>query len=570
MLVLHLIQAEEIKLEGLNNGPGVLPFKLGPMRLTTHYHTFLQYIELKDINDKISSVRIQLVEIKEILDNYTYALYELQIDHLTNKLDKASLQLYSLGPSRPKRGLIDGLGSVVKSITGNLDYTDAMRYNDAIKTLKDNQDRIISEQNHHISLSKDWMGHHTEIVTKIVENQSQINNTLHDLLDKQKYAQHSLLKFAKFAQILGIVSDNVDKLLDELHRIEDAIAFSRAASTHHSMITLEIMTSMLGKLSSIYDKDQLLDIEIREYYDVIKPGSFYNGQHIVLVFQFPILSPLKYILYRLAIVPNESKQVVIPPYPFIAITRNFHVYIEAECPKLTEQYLCEEKLNHQLRSQPDCIQRIIDGKTTDDSCTKTTVSLSREAMEKLDDRHYVVVFPQPTKLQLTCERDEHNTLTGSFLVTIPHNCLLRTHEFTIVNINDRVNGQPMKITEITTKMHEDHEPQPPLKINSINLRNLHNLQDEINLQTPVQLESLESSSSFYHTTIPFYVMLSGALVLTIIVLCYRYNAWKLKPPTEQSPNTAAANRDHPYEEPETSRRQRETQMPATFSLNVLK
>lgn len=538
MLSLSLVWAQEINLERLENGPGLLPFKLGPMKLITHYHTFLQNIELTDIDNNINEIRIQLIKATDKLDNYTRTLYELQIDSLNVKLNKASSHLQSLKPNRFKRGLVDGLGSVIKSITGNLDHTDAIKYDNALKALNDNQQQMAIEQNHHISLSKGLMNEHTKIITKLVENQVQLNDSLHILLDADKYKQHNLIKFAKFSQILQIISNNVDSLLNELSRLENAIALSGQLHTHHSMLGAEILSNMIRKLSALYNKDQLLELEIREYYDIIKPLAYYRGSQIVFAFKFPITSPLKFLLYKLVIVPNRNKQAIIPSYPFLAITGNIHAYIEAECPKVASEYLCEEKLNHQMRTHPDCICDIIGSQIPHKSCNTITISLTKPAMEKLDDRRYALVFPKLTQVQLICEQQESITLAGSFLATIPHNCKLQTDEFTIVNTNDHIKGQPIKISNVPDDI--EGSTLPPLQISAINLKKLHDIQDRIDTQQPIRIEP---TSTIYHTTIPFYGILLALFVLGAILL-YRIHIRRGKQMT--TPDEAT------YAEPETS------------------
>lgn len=57
---------EEIQLESLDHGPGILPFKLGPTRIISYYHTFLQDIDLNLIDWHISNLHTQL----ENLNNY--------------------------------------------------------------------------------------------------------------------------------------------------------------------------------------------------------------------------------------------------------------------------------------------------------------------------------------------------------------------------------------------------------------------------------------------------------------------------------------------------------------------
>lgn len=92
-MTFHVTLAHEIRLESLDDGPGVLPFKLGNARLITHYHSFIQYIELNDINDRLDSVDSQLKSFETKLTNDTYLLYELQINYLLGKIDKIRKQL---------------------------------------------------------------------------------------------------------------------------------------------------------------------------------------------------------------------------------------------------------------------------------------------------------------------------------------------------------------------------------------------------------------------------------------------------------------------------------------------
>jgi hypothetical protein len=147
LLIIQWSRAQEIRLENLDSRPGILPFK--PFKI--------QYIYLKDIEEQITQLQSQLDDFKTKLENYTYILYKLQVEHLHNKLKTVANQLSTLEPIRMKRGLIGGLGSIIKSITGNLDYTDAKLYNDALETLRNDQSKLVSEINEHISLNKDWM-----------------------------------------------------------------------------------------------------------------------------------------------------------------------------------------------------------------------------------------------------------------------------------------------------------------------------------------------------------------------------------------------------------------------------
>lgn len=536
----------------------------------THYHTFLQRIQLDDIEDKILTLQSQIQTFKNQLPNDTYALYDLQISYLSNKIEKVLVQLNSLEPSRIKRGLINELGSLIKSISGNLDYSDAIKYNEAIKTLHSNEEKMSFELNNHISYSKEWMTKHFSIISQLVDNQRVINETLHLLLDKNSYQNESLIKYAKFAQLLAILSENVEDILRELFSIENILAFVRASSTHHSMLRIDILSKMIVKLRKLYNRDNILDLELREYYDLIIPAFYYIGKEVVLIFKFPIVSSEKYDLYKLSIVPNRNHQALIPSYPFFATNKNAFVYIETECPKLSHGYLCKEEINHQIRTVPDCIQHLISTQSLESTCKLTTVTLQREAMERLDDRHYTISLPHQTKLQLSCGREEYIQLQGSYLVTIPVNCYLRTPEYTIMNTNDEIKGQPLKIMEIPHIDKPSFET-PQVNLRSIDLRGLHSIQDKILLQAPVQITE-PPTDTLYHTTIPFYGVLLSATVLTFVVMLRRYEILTCKRAEVPSPTEPA---DDQYESPDKSGTERkpgsrDRNMPATFSLKVLK
>lgn len=366
----------------------------------------------------------------------------------------------------------------------------------------------------------------------------------------------------RFAQVLSIVSENVDDLLSELYRIEDILAFVRASSTHHSMLRIDILGNMISKLRKLYNKNQILDLERREYYSIIKPGSFYNRKQVVLVFRFPIISPKLFNFYRLSIVPNRYNVTLIPPFPYIATCRDSYVYIEAECPKYNTRYLCEEKTNHQIRTHADCILHLINEQSVSESCKKTAVTLTKTALERLDDRTYTLVFPQPTKVQQICGREDYNTYHGSYLATIPQGCTLRTHQFTIINVNDHIEGQPMKIMKLPTKNENlTTATMPTLNLSTVDLRALHSIEEKIIQQSPVLLEE-PNAQSLYHTTIPFYGITAIVLLVLAAIILRRRPEFLRWASCQKDAAPTLARTDENKRIPD--------EKAPTFSLNVLK
>lgn len=506
---------QEIKLESLDDGPGILPFKLGPARIITHYHSFLQYVDLIELRNKIISVENQIDNFSPQLHNKTNFLFEPHLIYLKDKLTNVLDQLQTFETKRVKRGLIDGLGSVVKSITGNLDYTDALHYNQAITRLENNENKLAIELNNHVSLSKNWSSQYSKILDSIVDNQNKIRTLMSKIEQAEASQDYDLMKYAHFAQVLMVLSDNVDAISLELVNLQNVLAFIRASTTHHSVLNLYAIREIIRKLNILYSSSQVLDLDFREYFDVIRLGSYYVGNQIVIVYKFPVVLPSTYDMYKLSIVPNKNHEILTPPFPYLAIHEKDFNYIEAECPKTSKWYLCEEKRNLQSRSSDDCIQHLISTQQRSRNCTLTTITLEKPAYEELDEKHYSISFPVSTKVHLSCGQDLYKTLQGSYLAIIPQSCFMKTAEFTISNTKDRLKGQALKIMDVPADFNfkTSSSSAPAFKFNSINLNYLHETNQRVLHQTPLKLEK-DTGHSLYHTTIPMYVIiLFGACAL---------------------------------------------------------
>lgn len=463
-------------------------------------------------------------------------MFQPHISYLKNKLDSVLEQLETFESNRVKRGLVDGLGSIIKSVTGNLDYTDAMHYNQALKTLQDSQNTLITEFNSHISLSKNLTTEYSKVIDNIVENQGKMSILLDKISKSEATRDNDLVKYAHLAQVLMILSDNVDSISQELLKLQNNLAFIRTSTMHHSVLNLHAIRKVINRLNILYSRERVLDLDPREYFDIIRLGSYYAGNEIVIVFKFPIVISPIYDMYKLAIVPNRKSEILTPPSPFLALYEKEFKYIEAECPKTSKWYLCEEKQNIQSRTTEDCIQQLITTQQHNPVCQPIQVSLEKPAFEELDEKHYTISFPVPTKVHLSCEQQQYETLQGSYLAIIPQQCKLETPHFTIANINDRLKGRALKIMDLPNNPSTTlPNGIPSLKLNSVNLNNLHEINTKISLQSPLKPHYDVAEYGLYHTTIPMYAVLLSACALSAI---FYYRNCYLK----QSKTPAAAMR----------------------------
>lgn len=557
---------QEIRLESLNDGPGILPFKLGPAKIISHYHSFLQYVDLYELHNTIQSVIIQLNQITPELHIKTKSLFEPHMNYLKFKLNSVFQQLKSFEINRVKRGLVDGLGSVIKSITGNLDYVDAQHYNKAIKDLQESENKLISEYNNHVTLSKDWSAQYTKTIDNIIENQNKIQTLIKKINESEVERDYDLIKYAHLAQVFLILNDNVETVSQELNKLENAMGFIRTSTVHHGILNLDSIRTMIANVSNLYGNQRVVELDIREYFDIIRIGSYFVGNQIVIVYKFPIVLPFDYDMYKLSIIPNRNNKILIPPYPFLILNEKDFKYTEAECPKSSKWYLCDDKRSLQGQTSKDCIQQLITTQVTSPSCNPVPVTLNQVAYDKLDDKHYSIHFPVPTKTHFSCGQDSYRTLQGSYLVVLPHQCYLETPQFTIANVNDHLKGQVVKIMNLPNDDVASASPIPTINLNSINLDQLHDINTKMSLQSSVKPNN-DIDYSVYHTTIPLYVVLSSTSALAAVLVYRRY---KLKQLANSKENREKGLMEL-QEVPAIATRTKQidpNQLPAQFTTNV--
>lgn len=441
-------------------------------------------------------------------------------------------KLNTFRTKRYKRGLINPLGSLIKSITGNLDYNDAIRYEEFFHILKKNNQDLTDSFNKHVTLYKQMTFHQTEVLKNISYNQIKLEKAFSYYVNSTSNSNEQIIRYAHLSQILIILNENVQDLLIEIDRIENIVAFSQSSTVHHSILSLHTINDMLSKLRNLYNQNQIINFtDIRYYYNLISLGCYFVENKLIIVLKFPIVTSLSYNLYHLCPVPNKDHVVIIPPSPYIATNSKEYAYMEAECPKFDTVYICSQQMSFQTRTRRDCIFRLIHLQEIDETCSPTPIALSKEALMELDNQHYIVSFQQPTKIQMICGQERHQTIEGSFLVTIPISCSMKTPEFTITNVNDKIRGGNFEILtfpqEDLQALSSSNNRKPYFNITAIDLNKLHELQNQLTMEHSAKINDIDWIST-YHTTIPFYVLVIPCIIAIFILYYLRRRSNRIK------------------------------------------
>lgn len=123
-----------MEIQNLSDNMGILPMKLGTARTIKAYNNLIHVVRLDAYETNINKIANSLTAFDKIGDlKDSLTILNVKVTELKAKLQTLMPRL------RNKRGLVNGLGSVIKSITGNMDADDAIHLNKEIEQLTQGQ-----------------------------------------------------------------------------------------------------------------------------------------------------------------------------------------------------------------------------------------------------------------------------------------------------------------------------------------------------------------------------------------------------------------------------------------------
>jgi hypothetical protein len=533
-------RTEEATLTPLNKSPGILPFKLGPCKIRQSDHTFLHYINLNGIGDQIRTVDEQIQSLQALCHSTDKAFrfkFNVLDKHISNKLSQAIGKYNSLAKNiyRYKRGLIDGLGSIIRSITGNLDQTDAKKYDEAISILQANQAEIANHFNRDITLNHYFLDNYNETISKLSKNQNQISYKINEMLREINITRQELFGYLQLDTSFTLVEINLQIILETLNNLETALSFSVKGIADHNIVTFENLQYFIQFLSKHYDPSQLVTTDVKEsriFYNFLELASYFSNNMLVFVIKVPILYKPVFEYYHLFPIPTLNSNILVPPKPYLVADENAYQYLEEECLNYGNIYYCQKQTRlYSAREHDDCLYKLIKSQIVSASCSFHNVKIMEEIFEKINDYYYLLFCVKPTKFHVRCKNEEYTTINGSFLLKLPENCSACTEMTSFTNEKSIYRGTPIKLYSLNLEDIRVKNPTEPLKMDKISLNRLYEtigyIQKEQQRVQLVQLSNSEGQQHIYWTT-PLYII----LIITVLYVAFIKTKARWRPSTQ--------------------------------------
>lgn len=520
MLLLPAGNPQEVIMTNLNSNPGILPYKVGLAKVRSKSHSFLHYFDLEPIKNEIQYIQ-------QIKKNLTTAInvglshpYFIELDNflrvLNYQLTATEQKFNSLSPShRVKRGLINGLGSIIKSISGNLDADDAAHYDEAINELENNQKEIVQTVNHQISLTSEILKNFNQTVTLIKSNQEIIAAGLNKIRSELNTFVFEFNDYLETRNILDQVNLSLSVILQLLSDVENAVTFARLGTFHSSILKISELKSIIESAVKYYGASSLFfpnyDRELHKYYELLEIEAYYSGSKIVFVIHFPIVYPETFTYYHLYSIPTGNSSTIIPKDTYLIMNENFYQYASLPCKKLHPDYYCPN--DHLLDGilEGDCIFQLLQLETAPKNCNIAPALVKGNIIQQIDEAHYIAILPNRTKFETICGRTDFTTLQGTYLIYIPYQCQFITGKQLFINEKPTSNGQPMLLPEIKITHQKVMENTPQIVIQDVQLDKIHQLQDQQAAIQPIHLAKIDRST-FNYWLIPLWIIVIATCI----------------------------------------------------------
>lgn len=510
--------------------------------------SFIQIFDISELIDEFHLVHKFYLQIKTTIKNASETdEFNKELKnyyHIINNLeDKIQTQIYQLNPlltHRAKRGIIDGLGSIIKSITGNLDQNDAQRYDRAISTLTDNQGKIKTLEKNQISLLENSIQkfqHDTKIIT---HNQVVLRDRIIELENVVKTTQGQNVKtyqYITFEIVVSQLTATLRTMYDMLERIENAVTFSKLNTFHNSILEpKELLTELqkvneylnpkIGKFPFEVSLQNILFFE-----KIMKIKCYSKGNQINFILEVPIVEIENYNLYHLYSLPilsHNTFKTIIPHSKYFLLNEQNFALFDLQCQEITsEEFLCRDRHISRITADAPCEVQLLKYTRNITNCLQVQVDISEVKIQQLEKSQWIVVAPNDVVATQKCGNNKDNVLlNGTYVIEISSECevlvkdtLLKTYQ----NVKPKFKkiALPELYFDFKLKTTNDVYNPKKLEIASINLDETKNIINALNDQKQ-ELNRIEEVPIHFNKisfwTIMIYILIAFAALYTI----YRY------------------------------------------------
>lgn len=403
-------------------------------------------LHIDNINSVLGTVRY-LCKSSEIINTECHNMLE----PLTTRYREISQQYSSIShllETRTKRGAwIGGVGTVFKHIFGTLDEDDAIKYDNAITVVQNNNKELASLIKQNILVTSSVISSYNHSLHKLKINEDSLNEAVDKLSVSMKNVtviSNKLIQISEINSILNNLESSILALSFQLEDLINACLFCSMNVLHPSIITPSQLFQELADnhryLPNGLELGVSLDLSsMHSIMNISKLICYYLNYKVVFVLQIPLVTSQEFYLYHnipLPVPHNVSKPdsftLVIPGSKYTAITKDKIQYTNIDslevCKSVNSQnYICYVMNVLSVNANPSCESELLSKviKNLPVQCKTEFLKGDLDIWKKLMNNKWIFVQSHSVKLSIDCINSElvEENIHGIGVLTLPKYCV---------------------------------------------------------------------------------------------------------------------------------------------------
>ncbi|XP_037928897.1 uncharacterized protein LOC119663357, partial [Teleopsis dalmanni] len=446
---LTIVSTQLLEIHNFKDNYSILPLQLGPARTIENYYNLIHIVNLEEYKSNINSIK-NLLNKFENRDLLTSSLYVTKI-----KLRELENKLITLTPiKRSRRGLINGLGTTIKFITGNMDSQDADNINKQIENIRSNINIFNSTITNQHWINLHMVQRFNDIALHINREQKIIESFLDKTANKIKEEQDNFIEI----QYLNQINFNIELLASHISDIAEAVILSRL----NILPKLLLSSKELEEIKNSLDKQEVTINTYEQIYELLNLQAYYNQSNIIF---------------------------------------NIQIHYDTAFPKIEGIYFCNKPRLEELTAESECMGRLMRNQVA--HCPSTTIDDIETITQPEPD--YVLLMQVPkTDINSSCNI-KHLAVEGTVLIHFK-NCSITINS---IHYEDDPNIFWDNIYILPPPSNDVH-------FNSTKeVLNLHTLK-AFNLATNLNLQQFEKQTSTWHCSFTTFAV-ATIIILALII-----------------------------------------------------
>lgn len=454
---------------------------------------------------------------------------------------------------RKRRGLIDGLGTIIKVITGNMDATDAKNIYSEVNAIRANQNVLKDNIRNQLQVVESTLAVFDNTTKIVQENEEALQKYITRVLDmlttkfdRDTARQHTDEALTAIAVVVEALLIDIKELVGIINEVSSGKASSAVITpqklAHYLSEALPHLPTGCHFPVAIHRREMTTLLQLTDTY------AYSRDSIITVILEIPLIGPEKYSVSKVYPLPTRSSSnssyFIDTTEDLVAINRENQRFLqitESElktCKRIENNYICKPSHPSALLSNAAPCEVLTFAKTNGNNsiqCPKRAIELTHTVIITMrQPGKWLYIAPAEEPLSISCNKKtiQHAALINSGILALTGVCTVTAPKFHVKTIRkytqtineDYLPSYNLTLTNAEELMSTKIKIDEKLKIKTV-LRNPEELK-ALGIQlthTRHELDNINNQYAQHCHTIGSY---SLSMIAPIALICYAIYKWR--------------------------------------------